>query len=216
MNATDEAIVREIRGILNKLTLDKFDALSDKILSMDIMSSSETLKGVINCVFDKAVDEPHFCPMYAQLCVKIVHAEAQERKKAQLAKGLPAPDKPHSEFRSLLVTRCQTEYLNKRAWSKKRLEKLFEKNIRDGTTLEMDKSKRPEDIGHLTEEDLSLIKTKRHVLGNVHLSGSSSRRAYCPTESCTTVYRNSWQTLRILKRRNRIPVSSAKDSGEDD
>lgn len=166
-----EKIVRDVRGLLNKLTLDKFDALSDKILSMDIMSSKETLNGVINCVFDKAVDEPHFCPMYAQLCVKIVHTEAQERRKAQLAKGLPAPEKPYSEFRSLLVTRCQTEYLNKRAWSKKRLEKLFEKNIRDGTTLEVDKSKKPEDIGHLTEEDLSLIKTKRHVLGNVHFIG---------------------------------------------
>ena len=168
---TTEKIVRDVRGILNKLTLEKFDALSDKILSMNIMSSSETLKGVINCVFDKAVDEPHFCPMYAQLCVKIVHAEAQERRKAQLAKGLPAPEKPYSEFRSLLVTRCQTEYLNKRAWSKKRLEKLFEKTVRDGTTLEVDQSKKPEDIGHLTEEDLSLIKTKRHVLGNVHFIG---------------------------------------------
>ena len=169
-----DLIVREVRGILNKMTEETFDILSDQIISLRIISSSEALQGVISCVFDKAVEEPHFCPMYARLCVKIVRMEADERKQAAINQGLPAPQHPTSVFRNLLLKRCQEEYSKKRAWSKERLEKLLkEKSGDENAQLEIkgDDDRKPEDKGHLTDDDFLLIKLKRRVLGNVHFIG---------------------------------------------
>ena len=94
--------------------------------------SSDVLSGVIDSVFDKSVNEPRFAPMYAELCYKIVVEELNGLKKTA-----PANAAPDSQFRRLLVERCQAEYKHKRAWSKKRLEKLME------TAVETEESANP-------------------------------------------------------------------------
>ncbi|KPJ02211.1 Eukaryotic translation initiation factor 4 gamma 1 [Papilio xuthus] len=55
------------RGILNKLTPQKFDTLVGKVRALQIETRA-TLAGVIDLVFDKAVDEPDFAETYANLC----------------------------------------------------------------------------------------------------------------------------------------------------
>ncbi|XP_048491005.2 eukaryotic translation initiation factor-like [Beta vulgaris subsp. vulgaris] len=54
-------------SILNKLTPEKYDLLKGQLIDSGI-TSAEILKGVISLIFDKAVLEPTFYPMYAQLC----------------------------------------------------------------------------------------------------------------------------------------------------
>ena len=49
--------------MLNKLTLENFPSISDQVISQ--ITSLDLLSGVITIVFDKALAEPHFCPMYA-------------------------------------------------------------------------------------------------------------------------------------------------------
>ncbi len=111
-----ERVLREVKGLLNKLTIEKFTVISDKILALEIMSS-DVLSGVIDCVFDKSVEEPRFAAMYAELCYKIIVFEMNAAKKT-------AGESRDSQFRKFLVERCQAEYKHKRAWSKQRLEKL--------------------------------------------------------------------------------------------
>ncbi|KAI7724519.1 hypothetical protein M8C21_028969, partial [Ambrosia artemisiifolia] len=53
--------------ILNKLTPEKFDILKGQLIDSGI-TTADILEGVISLIFDKAVLEPTFCPMYAQLC----------------------------------------------------------------------------------------------------------------------------------------------------
>ncbi|KAL7097268.1 hypothetical protein ACP275_10G134000 [Erythranthe tilingii] len=62
-----DRVLKTVKGILNKLTPEKFDLLKDQLINSGI-TSADILKEVISLIFDKAVLEPTFCPMYAQLC----------------------------------------------------------------------------------------------------------------------------------------------------
>ncbi|GAB2218222.1 hypothetical protein Droror1_Dr00001441 [Drosera rotundifolia] len=62
-----DRVLRTVKGILNKLTPEKYDLLKGQLMDAGI-TSTEILEGIISLIFDKAVLEPTFCPMYAQLC----------------------------------------------------------------------------------------------------------------------------------------------------
>lgn len=61
---------KRIKSILNKMTKEKFDTLADKMLSVPL-SSYDVLKMMINNVYDKAIDEPSFGEIYADLCKRL-------------------------------------------------------------------------------------------------------------------------------------------------
>ncbi|KAL2482865.1 Eukaryotic translation initiation factor isoform 4G-1 [Forsythia ovata] len=63
----EDRVLKTVKGILNKLTPEKFDLLKGQLIDSGI-TTPDILKGVISLIFDKAVLEPTFCPMYAQLC----------------------------------------------------------------------------------------------------------------------------------------------------
>ncbi|BES99208.1 Eukaryotic translation initiation factor 4 gamma [Nesidiocoris tenuis] len=65
-----DVIFRRVRGILNKLTPEKFDKLSDDLVKEEL-NTDVILKGVIFLVFEKALDEPKYSAMYAQLCRRL-------------------------------------------------------------------------------------------------------------------------------------------------
>ena len=69
-NAADGGALRDARSILNKLTREKFELLSKKMLDIKIHSVL-LLKKLIDCVFDKALLEPNFGDLYAELCKKV-------------------------------------------------------------------------------------------------------------------------------------------------
>ena len=56
-----EAVDREVRSLLNKLTMERFDSISDQIISWANKSEEEedgrTLVQVVRLVFEKATDE---------------------------------------------------------------------------------------------------------------------------------------------------------------
>ncbi|XWS27214.1 hypothetical protein CRYUN_Cryun26dG0095700 [Craigia yunnanensis] len=62
-----ERVLKSVKGILNKLTPEKYDLLKGQLIDSGI-TSADILKGVISLIFEKAVLEPTFCPMYALLC----------------------------------------------------------------------------------------------------------------------------------------------------
>ena len=55
-----------MKGVLNKLTPEKFDRLLVQLL--DQVTSAEVLHGTISLVFENAVAQPTFVEMYANLC----------------------------------------------------------------------------------------------------------------------------------------------------
>lgn len=58
--------LKEVKGILNKLTPEKFDILSKQLLQL--VTNSETLHGTISLIFENAVAQPTFVAVYADLC----------------------------------------------------------------------------------------------------------------------------------------------------
>ncbi|KAH9545380.1 hypothetical protein CY35_12G044900, partial [Sphagnum magellanicum] len=96
-----EKVFRTVKGILNKLTPEKYDVLLEQMMQAGI-SSAEILQGVISLIFDKAVLEPNFCSMYAQLCVNL-SKELPEFPSEQ------AGEKPVT-FRRVLLNTCQEEF----------------------------------------------------------------------------------------------------------
>lgn len=61
---------KQFRGILNKLTPQKFETLLDKVKNLEI-NTQKRLEGVIDLIFEKAIDEPNFSEAYAAMCNKL-------------------------------------------------------------------------------------------------------------------------------------------------
>ncbi|KAJ8421583.1 hypothetical protein Cgig2_013878 [Carnegiea gigantea] len=97
----NDRVLKTVKGILNKLTPEKYDLLKGQLIDAGI-TSADILKGVISLIFDKAVLEPTFCPMYAQLC-------------SDLNEKLP-PFPPEEEggkeitFKRVLLNNCQEAF----------------------------------------------------------------------------------------------------------
>jgi hypothetical protein len=63
-------LVRRVRGLLNKITLATFHPLSDQFIVYGVHTDRLLLTHVVGLVFEKAVDEPLYAPLYARLCHK--------------------------------------------------------------------------------------------------------------------------------------------------
>ncbi|GLI58622.1 hypothetical protein VaNZ11_000357 [Volvox africanus] len=98
--STEERAVRSVKGILNKLTPEKFERLLKQLL--EVITTADILQKTIALVFENAVEQPTYVAMYGDLCVS-------------LSKELPhfppplGEDKPLS-FRQILLNTCQDEF----------------------------------------------------------------------------------------------------------
>lgn len=61
--------LRTIKGILNKLTPEKFERLLQQLL--EVITTADVLRHTITLVFENAVEQPTYCAMYADLCMKV-------------------------------------------------------------------------------------------------------------------------------------------------
>lgn len=145
----NDLVFRRVRGILNKLTPEKFHKLSEELLSVGL-DSTQILKGVILLIFDKALDEPKYSSMYALLCRKLCE-EAPNFDPPSTNTG----SHNNNTFRRLLLAKCQDEFENRRKASE-----AFDK--KDGALT-------PEE-----EEQRGVAKHK--MLGNIKFIGELGKQ----------------------------------------
>ncbi|KAF4004959.1 MIF4G domain family protein [Saccharomyces cerevisiae] len=111
-----EEVERKMKSLLNKLTLEMFDSISSEILDIANQSKweddGETLKIVIEQIFHKACDEPHWSSMYAQLCGKVVK-DLDPNIKDKENEGKNGP----KLVLHYLVARCHEEF--EKGWADK-------------------------------------------------------------------------------------------------
>jgi translation initiation factor 4G len=71
-----EIVGQKVEELLNKLTMERFDYISDQIIGwankFEKENDGQTLIQVIRLVFEKATDEATFPDMYARLCRKMI------------------------------------------------------------------------------------------------------------------------------------------------
>uniref|UniRef100_A0A8C0YM18 Eukaryotic translation initiation factor 4 gamma 2 n=1 Tax=Cyprinus carpio carpio TaxID=630221 RepID=A0A8C0YM18_CYPCA len=104
-----DAIFRKVRGILNKLTPEKFDKLCLELLNVGV-DNKLVLKGVILLIVDKALEEPKYSSLYAQLCLRL--AEDAPNFDGQTPE-IQSSEKQSTTFRRLLITKLQDEFENR-------------------------------------------------------------------------------------------------------
>ncbi|XP_060733730.1 eukaryotic translation initiation factor 4 gamma 2b [Tachysurus vachellii] len=114
VNSTDEkehqdAIFRKVRGILNKLTPEKFDKLCLELLNVGV-DSKLVLKGIILLIVDKALEEPKYSSIYAQLCLRLAEDAPNFDGPGT---EIQTPQKQSTTFRRLLISKLQDEFENR-------------------------------------------------------------------------------------------------------
>ena len=67
MTYSPQDLFKKVRSILNKLTPEKFNQLMEQVMDLTI-DTEERLNGVIDLVFEKAIDEPSFSVAYGNMC----------------------------------------------------------------------------------------------------------------------------------------------------
>ncbi|KAI8430859.1 hypothetical protein MSG28_001001 [Choristoneura fumiferana] len=104
-DAKTEELYKQFRGILNKLTPQKFDTLIEKVKNLEI-NNQKRLEGVIDLVFEKAIDEPNFSKAYAAMCNKLSMLKVP-------ADNATTPDQCVN-FRALIISKCQNQFVTEK------------------------------------------------------------------------------------------------------
>ncbi|XP_026425598.1 eukaryotic translation initiation factor-like isoform X1 [Papaver somniferum] len=105
----EERILRRVRGILNKLTVEKYTILRTQLIDSGI-TTLHILQGAVSLILNKAFAEPMFCPLYAFLCHELSCSWLLDPPD-----GLPSfcSDKRLGKeitFKRILVNKCQKAF----------------------------------------------------------------------------------------------------------
>jgi hypothetical protein len=89
-----EKLIRTVNGTLNKLSESNFEKLSAKI--METVELDQTIiPGVVNVIYDKAIDQTSFISLYVRLCCKLCKFD---------------------DFKKLLLNKCKLEFDMDNRW----------------------------------------------------------------------------------------------------
>lgn len=113
-----DVVQRKVKASLNKMTPEKFDKISDDILTIANQSEHETdgrtLRQVIQLTFEKACDEAHWAPMYAKFCMRMQSTMSKDIKDEGIRDRSGEVIVGGALFRKYLLNRCQEEF--ERGW----------------------------------------------------------------------------------------------------
>ncbi|KAF7969628.1 hypothetical protein HWV62_26809 [Athelia sp. TMB] len=116
-----EMVERKVRSLLNKLTMQKFDSISDQIIAWVNRSEREkgghTLIDVIRLMFEQATDEAAWSEMYARLCRKMMEKISASVQDTEILNNEGKPIAGGQLFRKYLLNRCQEDF--ERGWAAK-------------------------------------------------------------------------------------------------
>ncbi|KAG8934848.1 hypothetical protein FRC01_014014 [Tulasnella sp. 417] len=171
-----EFVERKVKALLNKLTLENFDSVSNQIIAWANKSENEkngaTLISVIKLVFEKATDEAHWSEMYARLCRKMMEQISPNVQDDNIRNNSGEPIVGGHLFRKYLLNRCQEDF--ERGWSQK-------ESAQAAAALKAASDKAAEDASKANGEDgepvlyseeyYALLKAKRQGLGLVRFIG---------------------------------------------
>ena len=171
-----EMVERKVKGLLNKLTMERFDSISDQIIAWANKSEREkdgrTLIQVIKLVFEKATDEATFSEMYARLCRKMMEQISPKVQDDGIKNIEGKPFAGGQLFRKYLLNRCQEDF--ERGWVAKEATAAAAatKATEDLAVREAnEKTKGGEESDLYSDEYYAAAKAKRRGLGLIRFIG---------------------------------------------
>ena len=91
-SSTIAATEKKVKSILNKMTKEKFEKLATQMIDIPI-SSFEILSKMIHYVYEKAIYEPSFGDIYAELCTRL----SLKAKQNPFVKVIESDEEPPTE-----------------------------------------------------------------------------------------------------------------------
>ncbi|GAA6041001.1 hypothetical protein JCM8097_000533 [Rhodosporidiobolus ruineniae] len=184
-----EMVQRKVKALLNKLTLEKFESISDQILDWANKSVDETdgriLRQVIALIFEKATDEATWSEMYARLCRKLMERVSADVRDETVKTADGTPVAGGALFRKYLLNRCQEDYeqgwKNKEAAAaaakSKEADDKAKQEANDAAKKEAEESGKEasKEAELLSDEYYAAQKAKRRGLGLVRFIGELYR-----------------------------------------
>jgi len=174
-----EMVDRKVKGLLNKLTMEKFDSISDQIIAWANKSEKEkdgrTLIQVIRLVFEKATDEATWSEMYARLCRKMMEQISSKVQDDGIKNNDGKPIAGGQLFRKYLLNRCQEDF--ERGWVAKEAtaaaaaSKALEDEAIKAANDKTKETGKDEEVVLYSDEYYAAQKAKRQGLGLIKFIG---------------------------------------------
>ncbi|KAI9452801.1 armadillo-type protein [Russula earlei] len=166
---------QKVRGLLNKLTMVRFDSISDQIITWANKSEREkdgrTLRQVINLVFEAVTDVATLPELYARLCRKMMEQISHNIQDDGIRNAAGEPFAGGQLFREYLVNRCQEDL--ERGWVDK-VTTAVAAATRTTQVTAIKKAKlktRGEGSDFYSEDSYTMAKAKRRRLGLILVIG---------------------------------------------
>ncbi|KAK0459137.1 armadillo-type protein [Desarmillaria tabescens] len=171
-----DVVDRKVKDLLNKLTMENFDSISDQIIAWANKSEKEkdgrTLVQVIRLVFEGAADEAT-SEVYARLCRKTMEQISAKVQDDGIKNSEGKPIVGGQLFRKYLLNRCQEDF--ERGWVAKEATAAAaaSKAIEDQAAKAAAEKKGDgeEEIALYSEEYYAAQKAKRQGLGLIKFIG---------------------------------------------
>ncbi|KAJ8595440.1 ARM repeat-containing protein [Rhizopogon salebrosus TDB-379] len=126
---------RKVTALLNKLTMERFDSISDQIIQWANKSVNErdgrSLIQVVRLTFKKAVDEAAWSEIYARLCRKMMEQISPDVQDDGIKNQDGMPIAGSQLFRKYLLHRCQEDF--ERGWFTKEATAVVTASKKKGT-----------------------------------------------------------------------------------
>eukprot|EP01065_Artemidia_motanka_P052415 TRINITY_DN9462_c0_g1_i1.p1 TRINITY_DN9462_c0_g1~~TRINITY_DN9462_c0_g1_i1.p1 ORF type:complete len:960 (+),score=344.64 TRINITY_DN9462_c0_g1_i1:256-3135(+) len=111
-----DAIARKVNGILNRMTPEKFSRLLQdllRLLTKEVLFSGENMRVLLGrisqMIFEKAIAEPNFADMYAELCAELhKQVDALGVENGESGEGIIKTSR--QRLQALLLNLCQKEF----------------------------------------------------------------------------------------------------------
>ncbi|EED88616.1 eukaryotic translation initiation factor, partial [Thalassiosira pseudonana CCMP1335] len=148
----NRGIEKQVKGILNKMTKEKFDKLSDQMCDIPILSYN-MLSMFIKLVYEKAIGEPYLSDMYANLCYRLAARIECQNDATKM-----------NTFKRSLLNKCEDEFNKQDIYNGWKEEKKAYDKIK-ATLTEPERVSKEEDL------EFRRMKIKKQMLGNVKFIG---------------------------------------------
>ncbi|KAM6502560.1 Armadillo-type fold [Amanita muscaria] len=170
-----EVVDRKVKALLNKLTMEKFDSISDQIIQWANRSENQkdgrTLIQVIRLVFEKATDEATWSEMYARLCRKMMEQISPKVQDEGIKNSDGNPITGGQLFRKYLLNRCQEDF--ERGWFAKEATAAAaaSKAAEDQAVKAANETNESGEVALYSDEYYAASKAKRQGLGLIKFIG---------------------------------------------
>ncbi|XP_008179446.1 eukaryotic translation initiation factor 4 gamma 3 isoform X2 [Acyrthosiphon pisum] len=111
----NDEVNKSVRSILNKITPDNMPSLTERFKALPI-DTIERLEKTIDLVFEKAIEEQSFAPLYASLCSAMQSVQVSSK------------DGKTASFKKLIISKCQSLFELDKAQEMDSAKKLTEIN----------------------------------------------------------------------------------------